>query len=68
MDENVNVNRNYKDSVFSLLFSNPDLLRELYSALADVNLPPDDVHRQLAVHKIHSYRQTARRDVRAGYH
>ena len=34
-------NIKYKDSVFSLLFSNPDLLRELYCALEDVNLPPD---------------------------
>jgi predicted transposase/invertase (TIGR01784 family) len=37
----MNVNKEYKDSVFSLLFSNPDVLRELYSAIEGVNLPPD---------------------------
>ena len=35
------VNRNYKDSVFTRLFSDPDLLRELYCALGGVSLPPD---------------------------
>jgi len=34
-------NRNFKDSVFTTLFSNPDLLRELYCALEGVTLPPD---------------------------
>jgi hypothetical protein len=34
-------NKQYKDSVFSLLFSDPDTLRELYGALEGVNLPPD---------------------------
>jgi predicted transposase/invertase (TIGR01784 family) len=34
-------NTKYKDSVFSLLFSDPDLLRELYSALEGITLPPD---------------------------
>jgi hypothetical protein len=34
-------NTKYKDSVFSLLFSNPDLLRELYCALEDVTLSAD---------------------------
>jgi len=34
-------NTKYKDSVFSLLFSDPDLLRELYCALEGVTLPPD---------------------------
>jgi predicted transposase/invertase (TIGR01784 family) len=38
---NVNVNKEYKDSVFSLLFSDPDVLRELYSAIEGVELPPD---------------------------
>jgi hypothetical protein len=37
----MNVNARYKDSVFSLLFSDPDLLRELYCALDDVSLPQD---------------------------
>jgi hypothetical protein len=37
----MNVNTRYKDSVFSFLFSDPDLLRELYCALEDVSLPPD---------------------------
>jgi len=31
----------YKNSVFTLLFSEPDLLRELYCALDGVSLPPD---------------------------
>ena len=34
-------NPKYKDSLFSFLFSDPDVLRELYSALEGVNLPPD---------------------------
>ena len=34
-------NAKYKDSVFSLLFSDPDLLRELYCALEGVTLPID---------------------------
>ena len=34
-------NTKYKDSVFSFLFSDPDLLRELYCALEDVTLPDD---------------------------
>jgi hypothetical protein len=34
-------NTKYKDSVFSFLFSDPDVLRELYCALEDVTLPPD---------------------------
>jgi len=34
-------NTKYKDSVFSLLFSDPDLLRELYCALKGVTLPSD---------------------------
>jgi len=34
-------NTKYKDSVFSFLFSDPDLLRELYCALEGVALPPD---------------------------
>jgi len=37
MDANIK----FKDSVFSLLFSDPDLLRELYCALENVTLPPD---------------------------
>jgi len=35
------VNHQYKDSVFSLLFSNPENLRELYCALKGVTLPPN---------------------------
>jgi len=34
-------NTKYKDSVFSLLFSDPDLLRELYCALEGITLPHD---------------------------
>jgi hypothetical protein len=33
-------NIRYKDSVFSFLFSNPDTLRELYSAICGIILPP----------------------------
>ena len=35
------INANYKDSVFTSLFSNPASLRELYCALRGVTLPPD---------------------------
>jgi len=35
----MSANTKYKNSVFSFLFSNPDLLRELYCALEGVNLP-----------------------------
>jgi len=34
-------NTKYKDSVFSFLFSDPDVLRELYGALKNIRLPPD---------------------------
>ena len=37
----MNINTKYKDSVFSALFSTPDTLRELYSALEGVSIPPD---------------------------
>ena len=37
----MSINRNFKDSVFTALFNDPDLLRELYSALGGVSLPPD---------------------------
>jgi len=37
----MHANTKYKDSVFSLLFSDPDLLRELYCALTGVDLPKD---------------------------
>jgi predicted transposase/invertase (TIGR01784 family) len=37
----MSVNRNHKDSVFSFLFSSPDILRELYSAIEGITLPPD---------------------------
>jgi hypothetical protein len=36
----MDVNTKYKASVFSSLFSDPDALRELYSALEGVSLPP----------------------------
>ncbi|MDR2733647.1 MAG: Rpn family recombination-promoting nuclease/putative transposase [Spirochaetota bacterium] len=35
------INHQHKDSIFSLLFSKPDILRELYCALEGVTLPPD---------------------------
>jgi len=34
-------NRKHKDSVFSTLFNNPDALRELYSAIEGIPIPPD---------------------------
>jgi predicted transposase/invertase (TIGR01784 family) len=34
-------NRQYKNSVFSFLFSDPAALRELYGALEGIELPPD---------------------------
>ncbi|WP_461255238.1 RpnC/YadD family protein [Treponema sp. R80B11-R83G3] len=36
-----NANEKHKDTVFTFLFSNPALLRELYSAIKGVTLPPD---------------------------
>jgi predicted transposase/invertase (TIGR01784 family) len=35
------LNRTFKDSVFTRLFNDPDLLRELYCALEGVSLSPD---------------------------
>ncbi|GMO21580.1 MAG: hypothetical protein Pg6A_08710 [Termitinemataceae bacterium] len=35
------MNSNYKSSVFSFLFSDPDALRELYGALTGITLPPE---------------------------
>ena len=35
------VNIKHKDSLFSFLFSDPDVLRELYCALEGITLPPD---------------------------
>ena len=44
MDSNdSNANRKHKDSVFSKLFGNPEALRELYSAIEGVDVPPDAV-------------------------
>jgi predicted transposase/invertase (TIGR01784 family) len=37
----MNINNKFKDSVFTMLFSDPALLRELYCALGGVSLPPD---------------------------
>ena len=37
----MNVNKNHKDSVFSALFSDSEILRELYSAIEGVDIPPD---------------------------
>jgi len=39
--ESMNINAGYKNSVFSLLFSNPEAVRELYGAIEGVVLPPD---------------------------
>ena len=38
-----NVNKKHKSSVFSTLFGTPDVLRELYSAIEDVEIPPDAI-------------------------
>ena len=38
-----NVNRKHKDSVFSALFSTPEILRELYSAIEGIDVPPDAI-------------------------
>jgi len=40
-DNSPNVNRNNKDSMFSSLFSSPDILRELYSAIEGIPIPKD---------------------------
>jgi hypothetical protein len=37
----MSANAHYKDSVFSFLFSDPDTLRELYGAIAGIDIPPD---------------------------
>jgi len=36
-----NANEKHKDTVFTFLFSNPALLRELYSAIRGITIPPD---------------------------
>ena len=36
-----NLNKKHKNSVFSILFSNPETLRELYSAIEGIDIPPD---------------------------
>ena len=40
-DYHMGANANYKDTLFTRLFSNPVVLRELYSALEGISLPPD---------------------------
>ncbi|MCL2194060.1 MAG: Rpn family recombination-promoting nuclease/putative transposase [Treponema sp.] len=37
----MSANEKHKNSMFSLLFSDPDILRQLYSAIESVELPPD---------------------------
>jgi len=37
----MHANTKFKNSVFTMLFDDPDLLRELYSALEGVSLPPE---------------------------
>ncbi len=41
MLEDVQANRNYKASVFSTLFSEPQVTLELYNAVTGQNYPPD---------------------------
>jgi len=36
-----NANKNHKSSVFSFLFGQPEILRELYSAITGVDIPAD---------------------------
>ncbi|MCL2214032.1 MAG: Rpn family recombination-promoting nuclease/putative transposase [Treponema sp.] len=38
-----NINRKHKDSVFSALFSMPEVLRELYSAIEGIDVPKDAI-------------------------
>ncbi|MCL2186399.1 MAG: hypothetical protein FWB86_11205 [Treponema sp.] len=40
---NQNVNRKHKDSVISALFSTPEILRELYSAIEGIDIPQDAI-------------------------
>ena len=35
----LNVNRKHKNSVFSILFGNPETLREVYSAIEGIDIP-----------------------------
>ena len=39
--DGIRVNREHKSSVFSLLFGKPEILRNLYSAIEGVDLPPE---------------------------
>ena len=39
--ESMSANVKFKASLFTFLFSEPEVLRELYSALEGVSLPPD---------------------------
>jgi len=41
MEAYMKANKKHKDSVFTTLFNNPDTLRELYSAIEGVPIPPD---------------------------
>jgi len=38
--KNIHPNAKYKDSLFTFLFRDPDVLRELYSALKGITLSP----------------------------
>ena len=40
---NQNVNKKHKSSVFSTLFSDPEILREVYSAIEGIDIPPDAI-------------------------
>ena len=46
----IKANREYKDSVFRLLFGKPEILRNLYSAIDGVDLPPETVVPTLNLH------------------
>jgi predicted transposase/invertase (TIGR01784 family) len=39
----MNLNKNHKNSVFSTLFSTPEALRELYSAIEGIDIPPEAI-------------------------
>ena len=40
---NSNINRKHKSSMFSTLFSTPEVLRELYSAIEGIDVSPDAI-------------------------
>jgi hypothetical protein len=67
----MSVNTRYKDSVFSLLFSDPETLRELYGALEGVTPDKDvPITHSMFIDKIREYRAVMPLEdaVKAGIH